>query len=282
MKGENGFGKKGPEKLLEAIGELPEEMIAEAADTEKIHRLYQRNRRRPLISVGKGLAAAAIIAVVVWGVYRPSDHIAMEKGAELDFFCGEQTENDSEESSMEKWNSNDLGREGAARELGIYFPSDEAEVESAAGEAVNDGQHALYTFVSGKGKTRMAQSALVLGETGENREYSLTASEGISFLTAVDLGKTGEERKKTKGLGETGQYQCSSGTQITFSLPKKKRQDEDITEDIPARIRASWAELEIEQVGYIKVCVEEETKEQSDVIILVGKREGVYYAEIFQ
>lgn len=66
----NGEGKEQNTKakqLLDAIGELPEAMIAEAAEPEKL-RNYRQKKSIRWIGVSGGLVAAAAVALVVWNM----------------------------------------------------------------------------------------------------------------------------------------------------------------------------------------------------------------------
>lgn len=62
-------------KLLDAIGEMPEEMIAEAAEPEKLHRYSRRQRKKGYV-FGGGLVAAAA-ALVIWGAF--GNHTLLEQ-----------------------------------------------------------------------------------------------------------------------------------------------------------------------------------------------------------
>lgn len=285
MREETESGKKSSEKLLEAIGELPEEMVAEAADLVSVRRIYEKNRHRRILCVRGGLAAAALIGIVVWGIYvRDGAHSSIQK------------ENLTEKKVVQE--------EMDIEEFGIRFLSVDAEKEMTEDKKVRKKSNGMdgvdrdssgssskgvykesmipiYTSSSGRGKTKVVQAEMRLGDAGKDKSYHMIASGGIYFLEAAVLNKTGEKENEREILKETRKYQCLSGTQITFSLPVQEKSDTDISALIPAQIQALFEENGVKVVGYIQVWLEESTKEKKKGMIFFGKQRGKYYAVFF-
>ena len=61
---------KRAEQIADAIGELPEQMICDALEFEKIRRKQKRKRRHRIEAFGGLVAAAVICIIVLYG----SDH----------------------------------------------------------------------------------------------------------------------------------------------------------------------------------------------------------------
>lgn len=323
LSGETGKTENASEILLDAIGALPEEMVAEAQDLGKIRRHYQKNRRRRFCQVGGGFAAAALICAVVWGARtgtgilsrEPAGDSAVQEGAKTaGFGHGNEEEVGSSGLAGDITSGRIMEPSEAEQQFGVSFPASGTKKAADTGESKGAQNHSKEkvdkkSVKSGDGKAgtiqeskdtseensdvweertirlqteayrRMGENVqqflMELGETEEKRTYTLTASGGISFLTAAPLDG---EQGKTEQLKEIKEYSCTSGTKLGFSLEASGNPGLESGMAVPD----GWKDGGIKGTGYIRIQVEEGTKTERSVTVLIGKRAGKYYAAFLE
>ena len=210
------------EKLLDAIGQLPEDMLEQALENEENEtesRAYRRQRRRRREIIG-GLAAAAVLCVVVLGKHDRDfvrQQQSVEKSGILQSDSGSAADQpkNTKDTAIEVWalneyagvKSSESGKsKSSAGETQKQLFSDSADMllengEDKDGDAAGDTDTALKgnkieakkrtglcVTGTGSGKKKKVQFALQFGGQDTQGEYRLTAS-GVT-LHMVEEGQT--------------------------------------------------------------------------------------------
>lgn len=237
---------KRAEQIADAIGELPEQMICDALDFEGIKR-KQKRKRKHRIEVFSGLAAAAVISIVVLygsdrsflqrqtadtdktqekAALKGSDQLRTASEEELDIWCmasgmGEDVTQYAYSDSVSGNNTADNDSDFAGDEVDDA-KSAKSDSNSATGETRQNGEpllagerQLLYTNITGAGKDKKVQFTLQFGETDDQISYELKAS-GVSMELIAENYKAHNKiilqgNRKSKVI-------CASGTQIGCSL----------------------------------------------------------------
>lgn len=234
------------EKLLDAIGQLPEDMLEQALETaenETETRAYRRQRRHRREIIG-GLAAAAVLCVVVLGKHDRDfvrQQQSVEKSGILQSDSGsaaDQPQN-TKDTAIEVWalteyagvKSSESGKsKSSAGETQKQLFSDSADMllengENKDSDAAGDTDTALKgdkiaakkrtglcVTGTGSGKKKKVQFALQFGGQDTQGEYKLTAS-GV-MLHAVGGQTKAKAAKFVRKENKTTVVTCPSGTQL--------------------------------------------------------------------
>lgn len=213
---------KRAEQIADAIGELPEQMICDALDFEGIKR-KQKRKRKHRIEVFSGLAAAAVISIVV--LYGSDRSFLQRQTADIDktqekaALKGSDQLRTASEEELDIW----CMASGLGEDVTQYAYSDSVlGNNSADNDYVSDGEQLLagerqllYTNITGEGKDKKVQFTLQFGETDDQISYVLKAS-GVSMELIAENYKAHNKiilqgNRKSKVI-------CASGTQIGCSL----------------------------------------------------------------
>lgn len=234
------------EKLLDAIGQLPEDMLEQALETEENEtktRAYRRQRRHRREIIG-GLAAAAVLCVVVLGKHDRDfvrQQQSVEKSGILQSDSGsvaDQPKN-TKDAAIEVWalneyagvKSSESGKsKSSAGETQKQLFSDSADMllengEDKDSDAAGDTDTALKgdkieakkrtglcVTGTGSGKKKKVQFALQFGGQDTQGEYRLTASGAT--LHAVGGQTKAKAVKFVQKENGTMVVTCPSGTQL--------------------------------------------------------------------
>lgn len=234
------------EKLLDAIGQLPEDMLEQALETaenETETRAYRRQRRHRREIIG-GLAAAAVLCVVVLGKHDRDfvrQQQSVEKSGILQSDSGSAADQpkNTKDAAIEVWalneyasvKSSESGKsKSSAGETQKQLFSDSADMllengEDKDSDAAGDTDTALKgdkievkkrtglcVTGTGSGKKKKVQFALQFGEQNVQGEYKLTAS-GMT-LHAVGGQTKAKAAKFVRKENKTTVVTCPSGTQL--------------------------------------------------------------------
>lgn len=234
------------EKLLDAIGQLPEDMLEQALETaenETETRAYRRQRRHRREIIG-GLAAAAVLCVVVLGKHDRDfvrQQQSVEKSGILQSDSGSAADQpkNTKDAAIEVWalneyagvKSSESGKsKSSAGETQKQLFSDSADMllengEDKDSDAAGDTDTALKgdkievkkrtglcVTGTGSGKKKKVQFALQFGEQDTQGEYKLTAS-GMT-LHAVGGQTKAKAAKFVRKENKTTVVTCPSGTQL--------------------------------------------------------------------
>lgn len=206
--------KGAAQKLLDAIGQLPEDMIAEAGDIEAFQDRRKKRKRSYAVRIfgSAAVLAAAVLAVVVWRGDIITGGGGMEEKSANYFYAHDdaQMENngvqkqkqeaaDSEESAeadavelINIWNlpiakEEDVGSvaksggtqsnaEDSATQESQYSQKDSRQ-EERWGQKLNRGEvYSVEADIQGKGKDKCVQFTLQLGSEEEELRYRLKAA----------------------------------------------------------------------------------------------------------
>ena len=245
---------KRAEQIADAIGELPEQMICDALEFEKIRR-KQKRKRRHRIEVFGGLVAAAVICIIVlYGsdhtliqrrmadidkteektALNASDQMQSASQEELDIWCmasgpedeatvySDRLDESSDENAdvkKERGTDNQKENRGESKDKETAptpgkNTSDNDPV--SAGEQLQAGERQLlHTNIIGKGENKKVQFTLQFGETDNRISYTLKAS-GLSMELIAENYK--EQKKIILQGNKKSKITCVSGTQIGCSL----------------------------------------------------------------
>lgn len=295
--------KGAAQKLLDAIGQLPEDMIAEAGDIDAFQ--DRRNRRKRSYAVriigSAAVLAAAVFAVVVWrgdiitggggmekkNYFYAHDDVQMEnEGVQKQ----EQEAADSEESAeadaaelINIWNlpavtekdagsvaksggkqSKSTNAEDSAEQDQQYSQEDSRQ-EERRGQKLNRREvYPVEADIQGEGKDKCVQFILQLGSEEEELRYHLKAAR-------LSLEKTDRAEQKKSTI------KCDSGTKIVCSfqpsspaVPGKDTVGKEVA--LP-----EWKEKGIRSVARIIVTVEDSSSEKSECAVILGRAAGRYY-----
>lgn len=227
------------EKLLDAIGQLPEDMLEQALETaenETETRAYRRQRRHRREIIG-GLAAAAVLCVVVLGKHDRDfvrQQQSLEKSGILQSDSGSAADQpkNTKDAAIEVWALNEYaGMKSSAGETQKQLFSDSADMllengEDKDSDAAGDTDTALKgdkievkkrtglcVTGTGSGKKKKVQFALQFGGQDTQGEYRLTASGAT--LHMVEEGQTKAKAAKfVRKENKTTVVICPSGTQL--------------------------------------------------------------------
>lgn len=234
------------EKLLDAIGQLPEDMLEQALETaenETETRAYRRQRRHRREIIG-GLTAAAVLCVVVLGKHDRDfvrQQQSVEKSGILQSDSGSAADQpkNTKDAAIEVWalneyasvKSSESGKsKSSAGETQKQLFSDSADMllengEDKDSDAAGDTDTALKgdkievkkrtglcVTGTGSGKKKKVQFALQFGEQNVQGEYKLTAS-GMT-LHAVGGQTKAKAAKFVRKENKTTVVTCPSGTQL--------------------------------------------------------------------
>lgn len=234
------------EKLLDAIGQLPEDMLEQALETEENEtetRAYRRQRRHRREIIG-GLAAAAVLCVVVLGKHDRDfvrQQQSVEKSGILQSDSGSAADQpkNKKDAAIEVWalneyagmKSSESGKsKSSAGETQKQLFSDSADMLLENGEDKDsdaDGdtdtvlkgdkievkkRTGLCVTGTGSGKKKKVQFALQFGGQDTQGEYKLTAS-GVT-LHAVGGQTKAKAAKFVRKENKTTVVTCPSGTQL--------------------------------------------------------------------
>lgn len=234
------------EKLLDAIGQLPEDMLEQALETaenETETRAYRRQRRHRREIIG-GLAAAAVLCVVVLGKHD-RDFVRQQQSVEKlgilqsDSGSAADQPKNTKDAAIEVWalneyagvKSSESGKsKSSAGETQKQLFSDSADMllengEDKDSDAAGDTDTALKgdkievkkrtglcVTGTGSGKKKKVQFALQFGGQDTQGEYKLTAS-GVT-LHAVGGQTKAKAAKFVRKENKTTVVICPSGTQL--------------------------------------------------------------------
>ena len=243
---------KGAQQIVDAIGELPEEMICDALNFEEIKR-KQKRKRRHRIEVFGGLVAAAVICIVV---LHGSDHALIQKRMadidkteekaalnasdqmqdasqeELNIWCmasgqeeatvySNRQEKSSENADVKKERGTDNQKESRGeskdKETAPTPGKNTADHDPVFnGEQLQAGERQLlHTKIIGKGENKKVQFTLQFGKTDDQISYTLEAS-GLSMELVAENHKA--QNKIILQSNKKSKVTCASGTQIGCSL----------------------------------------------------------------
>lgn len=274
------------EKLLDAIGQLPEDMLEQALETaenETETRAYRRQRRHRREIIG-GLAAAAVLCVVVLGKHDRDfvrQQQSVEKSGILQSDSGSAADQpkNTKDAAIEVWalneyagvKSSESGKsKSSAGETQKQLFSDSADMLLENGEdndsdAAGDTDTALKgdkievkkrtglcVTGTGSGKKKKVQFALQFGGQDTQGEYKLTAS-GVT-LHAVGGQTKAKAAKFVRKENKTTVVTCPSGTQLRCVMKASAK-----------------AEIKI-------LCTDAEGNKVSDGTLMIERTDGKYEA----
>ena len=274
------------EKLLDAIGQLPEDMLEQALETaenETETRAYRRQRRHRRDIIG-GLAAAAVLCVVVLGKHDRDfvrQQQSVEKSGILQSDSGSAADQpkNTKDAAIEVWALNEYagvksGERGksksSAGETQKQLFSDSADMllengEDKDSDAAGDTDTALKgdkievkkrtglcVTGTGSGKKKKVQFALQFGGQDTQGEYKLTAS-GVT-LHAVGGQTKAKAAKFVRKENKTTVVTCPSGTQLRCVMKASAK-----------------AEIKI-------LCTDAEGNKVSDGTLMIERTDGKYEA----
>lgn len=274
------------EKLLDAIGQLPEDMLEQALETaenETETRAYRRQRRHRREIIG-GLAAAAVLCVVVLGKHDRDfvrQQQSVEKSGILQSDSGSAADQpkNTKDAAIEVWalneyagvKSSESGKsKSSAGETQKQLFSDSADMllengEDKDSDAAGDTDTALKgdkievkkrtglcVTGTGSGKKKKVQFALQFGGQNVQGEYKLTAS-GVT-LHAVGGQTKAKAAKFVRKENKTTVVTCPSGTQLRCVMKASAK-----------------AEIKI-------LCTDAEGNKVSDGTLMIERTDGKYEA----
>lgn len=274
------------EKLLDAIGQLPEDMLEQALETaenETETRAYRRQRRHRREIIG-GLAAAAVLCVVVLGKHDRDfvrQQQSVEKSGILQSDSGSAADQpkNTKDTTIEVWalteyagvKSSESGKsKSSAGETQKQLFSDSADMllengEDKDSDAAGDTDTALKgdkievkkrtglcVTGTGSGKKKKVQFALQFGGQDTQGEYKLTAS-GMT-LHAVGGQTKAKAAKFVRKENKTTVVTCPSGTQLRCVMKASAK-----------------AEIKI-------LCTDAEGNKVSDGTLMIERTDGKYEA----
>lgn len=274
------------EKLLDAIGQLPEDMLEQALETaenETETRAYRRQRRHRREIIG-GLAAAAVLCVVVLGKHDRDfvrQQQSVEKSGILQSDSGSAADQpkNTKDAAIEVWalneyagmKSSESGKsKSSAGETQKQLFSDSADMllengEDKDSDADGDTDTALKgdkievkkrtglcVTGTGSGKKKKVQFALQFGGQNVQGEYKLTAS-GVT-LHAVGGQTKAKAAKFVRKENKTTVVTCPSGTQLRCVMKASAK-----------------AEIKI-------LCTDAEGNKVSDGTLMIERTDGKYEA----
>ena len=269
------------EKLLDAIGQLPEDMLEQALETEENEtetRAYRRQRRHRREIIG-GLAAAAVLCVVVLGKHDRDfvrQQQSVEKSGILQSDSGSAADQpkNKKDAAIEVWalneyagmKSSESGKsKSSAGETQKQLFSDRADMLLENGEDKDsdaDGdtdtvlkgdkievkkRTGLCVTGTGSGKKKKVQFALQFGGQNVQGEYKLTAS-GVT-LHAVGGQTKAKAAKFVRKENKTTVVTCPSGTQLRCVMKASAKAEIKITRTDEDGSKISGGTLTIERTG---------------------------------
>ena len=269
------------EKLLDAIGQLPEDMLEQALETEENEtetRAYRRQRRHRREIIG-GLAAAAVLCVVVLGKHDRDfvrQQQSVEKSGILQSDSGSAADQpkNKKDAAIEVWalneyagmKSSESGKsKSSAGETQKQLFSDSADMLLENGEDKDsdaDGdtdtvlkgdkievkkRTGLCVTGTGSGKKKKVQFALQFGGQDTQGEYKLTAS-GVT-LHAVGGQTKAKAAKFVRKENKTMIVTCPSGTQLRCVMKASAKAEIKITRTDEDGSKISGGTLTIERTG---------------------------------
>ena len=269
------------EKLLDAIGQLPEDMLEQALETEENEtetRAYRRQRRHRREIIG-GLAAAAVLCVVVLGKHDRDfvrQQQSVEKSGILQSDSGSAADQpkNKKDAAIEVWalneyagmKSSESGKsKSSAGETQKQLFSDSADMllengEDKDSDAAGDTDTALKgdkievkkrtglcVTGTGSGKKKKVQFALQFGGQNVQGEYKLTAS-GVT-LHAVGGQTKAKAAKFVRKENKTTVVTCPSGTQLRCVMKASAKAEIKITRTDEDGSKISGGTLTIERTG---------------------------------
>lgn len=244
--------------LMKAMGELPEELVGEAADLRQLPeeleeeknaleaRYRLRRRRLPLGMIG---TLAAAVLVLVMG-YTLSGHLSLRRAP----LVSEEAPGDAAASlgsagTASEW----AGRGEEEEQFGLHFyrekdqplqnaekttaKSQRGKKEMAAGEdgqfhEISDGitdAFPLCSTILGQEDQRQWKFTLTPGVAGQKTLYWFAASEGI--------------------MSDSDLCSCQPGAPVSFTIREKQK--------LPAReeamLPAPWSEWKIQWMGKVEL-----------------------------
>lgn len=267
------------DKLLDAIGQLPEDMLEQALETGENEieiRAYRRQRRRRLEIIG-GLAAAAVLCVVVWGKHDRDfvrQQQSVEKSGILQSDSGSAADQPqkTKDAAIEVWalteyagakSSESGGSKSGAGDTQKQAFNDDADMLLENGANKNGGtdgdedtalkgnkieakkRTGLRVTKIGSGKKKKVEFALQFGEKDAQGEYRLTAS-GVTLHIAMGQTKAKEAKLVRKENGTTV-VNCPSGTQLRCVMKSSAKAEIAITRTDEEGSKVSGGTLTIER-----------------------------------
>lgn len=233
---------KRAEQIADAIGELPEQMISDALHFEEI-KGKQKRKRRHRIEVLSGLAAAAIVCIVV--LYGSDRSFLQKQTADVDRTAEKAALKESDqkkdvlEEKLDIWcMASGMGEDAAAYEYSDSQDqsSGNADVKKGSGESgqkesqekqkngdtEQNGEllqagkrQLLHTNITGGGEDERVQFTLQAGRMDDSMGYTLKAS-GVSMELIAENYKA--QNKIILQGNKKSKITCASGTQIGCSL----------------------------------------------------------------
>lgn len=293
--------KDAAQKLLDAIGQLPEDMVAEAGDIEAFQKRNKSRKHRYAARIfgSAAVLAAAVLAVVVWrggilsggmgekdvkydnaqmensGVQKQGNADSQESAAEGDaeliniWNLQEQKDRDTEnDSKPESKQSKSIDMENSEAQESQYN-QDAARQEESPGQKLDRGKvYPAAVDIQGKGKDKYVRFTLQLGSDGEGLRYRLEASR-----LSLEISESPEDAKQGGQHGNKKEsVTCSAGTQVVCSFQPS-------SPAVPGKEPAlpEWQEKGIESVARITVTAEDSLSEKSEGTIVLGCSSGKYY-----
>lgn len=265
------------EKLLDAIGQLPEDMLEQALETGENEievRAYRRQRRRRLEIIG-GLAAAAVLCVVVWGKHD-RDFVRQQQSVEKSGILQSDSGNAADQpqktkdAAIEVWvlteyagaKSSESGEsKSSAGDTQKQAFNDDADLlleNGANKDSGTDGDEdaalkgnkieakkrtGLRVTKTGSGKKKKVEFALQFGEKDAQGEYRLTAS-GVTLHMVEGQTKKPKFVRKENG---TTVVNCPSGTQLRCVMKPSAKAEFTITRTDEEGNKMSGGTLTIER-----------------------------------
>lgn len=186
----------GAERLLDAIGALPEDMIGEASKQNVLREKWERRKRvHFFLQISSGVAAAALLAIAIWGL-----------GRENGYFGGEMSETNSKRGEK---GSYEQSLQATEPPLEIWSLS--VEVTGQSESASEEDTHAKDIFESASGADTDMEGT---HETAEDTDQNSTSSKAVPSEGSA-LEKKGDtsdslvspQRNAEPAGGETAQGQ---------------------------------------------------------------------------
>lgn len=303
------------EKLFHAIGNLPEDMIAQAAE-------YKRTKKGIMdFPIWKGLAVAACVVLVLWGgtkissvvqrqtIYRVGEHTEKMTAdpsdgsiSQKEIYSGAREGLSEEETKDKKMTGSALdGAMSGRKEISVWAMgaviSGEMTEDSTKSSAQNESSSQKRNKDSAKNNINSARILLEEGKTIalQTKEERGNDAPVITFC----FGQAGEDvtyslhsqasncRIVTVTHDEQSKYvnsqdaECASGDTVTFDTKQRA------TAGWEYNIVPDWTDMGIDIIDIINLCEKEGGEEYKIGKIVIGKQkeeegEGKRYYGVFQ
>lgn len=264
--------KTSEEKLLEAIGDLPEDIIASTANppVPKMGQIIRESFR-----VARWIAMAAAVGVIVWGISRSSINLQVKK-ADTEMVQNQDISSEYKQTEQ---------KEKKALSIWTYTGKEEEPIVKKKKISENDSVSSMYDEADSldrdvsQGEERMVEGKTIklLSQAEEDASLVFRVGEEESqdsyYLTVMGVCKISAIVESNCKREEINQKQaaCKAGDMIYLDLSQLDSVEKEENLQVSA-----WKKKEIETIAAMRVELSEE-KEENSGVIYIGKKRGKYY-----